>query len=278
MAFPNHAAPLHPLQAFGYGYASQLLAKLSRQGILDASRIQSVCDFGTGTGGPALAMQDFFQLPAQKLSLLESHAAQVESLRQLFPQSNVYYGDGITWLSRTHRQYDLMSAFMLGPDYENEGLVSEFVRLALPRLTTHGLLLICSDVATMHGVKVCLENTAGIDCHWLVMDDGAECLPVTVAVKKSAANLPISLSMETVRLPSPCIKRAWVPDWRGEFAMEHYCLSTAFEKAYLKATIESFEFVRPEHPAIAHMKAVLSDADCETAVESPGMAETYIEL
>jgi hypothetical protein len=247
---------LHPLQAFGYAYASRLLAIGIHQGWLDTD-VKRICDFGAGTGGPALALQAVFQVPAKNLILLEPHAAQASGLRRLFPKSDVHEGDGLSRLKSGRETYDLISAFMLGPNDADDGMVAQFIRCALPKLAQGGRLLICSDVATMQAVQHVLLRITGLRCRWLIQDE----LPVTVIVEKLATTHPNTLSQKAVVLPSPRVKSAWIPDWKGELAMEHYCLSTPFEKAYLQATIEAFEWERPTHPAIPAMKTLLEEAD-----------------
>ncbi len=244
--------PLHALQSFGMVYADMLLGALLGKGWLTRRQVRSVCDFGSGTGGPALAILAFFGLPADRLTLLESQETQAARLRELFPKSRVVAGNGLLWLGSCRERYDLITAFMLGPD-AGDGLTLEFVQRALPRLTRTGRLLICTDTATMHGLRCVLGQVSGISCQWLVDEPD---LPLTVLVSKIDGNGPPD-NLGNVNLPESNIRSAEIADAHGHLETEHYCLATPFEKAYLRATIDAFEAETPTHPGIAQMKRLL---------------------
>lgn len=244
--------PLHALQLFGMAYADTLLGALSGKGWFTRRQVRSVCDFGSGTGGPALAMLAFFGLPAHKLTLLESHEPQAVRLRELFPKSRVVAGNGLLWLGSCRDRYDLITAFMLGPDAD-DGLALEFVQRALPCLTRTGRLLVCTDTATMHGLRRVVGQVPGISCQWLVDEPD---FPLTVLISKIDGNGSPD-NWGNVNLPEPNIRSAEIADAHGHLETEHYCLATPFEKAYLRATIEAFEAEAPTHPGIAQMKRLL---------------------
>ena len=253
--------PLHALQLFGVAYADMLLDALSGKGWLTPRQVRSICDFGSGTGGPVLAMLAFFGLPAHKLTLLEAHESQAARLRELFPKSRVMAGNGLLWLGSCRKRYDLITAFMLGPD-EDAGLALSLVRRALPRLNQTGRLLICTDTATMHGLRRVLGQVPGISCQWLVDEPN---LPLTVLVSKFGGKERQSDNLGGVNLPEPIIRSAEIADAHGNLETEHYCLATPFEKNYLCATIEAFEAEAPSHPGIAQMKRLL---DCSAGKNS----------
>lgn|GEM_PF-2147631 len=249
---------VHPLQAFGYRYAMRLLDLLVNHGLLDADQIQTICDFGAGTGGPTLALCDFFKCPMRNLTALESYAPQVRMLQALLPEAQIYDGDGLDWLSCYHQTYDLITAFMLGPDDENHQLASHFLNEAISCLKPNGKLIIGSDVATMQGVLSIVRKMTELRCDWLIPDIDAV-LPVTVVIAKESD--PIANNgCENIILPEPVVIKCSVPDAQHRWETETYCLSTAFEKAYLQATIDAFIFQAPEHPAIPVMQALLATA------------------
>lgn len=248
---------LNALQRFGYAYATDLLRLLVQKGWLENVNINHICDFGTGIGGPALAVQDFFNVPPSQLTLLESHRFQAVRLQRLFPQGKVIKGDGLAWLERQCRKkYDLITTFMLGPGDEEGALALAFILQALASLSSRGRLLICSDTATMRGVQQVLENMQGVCCKWLV-DEPNTCLPVCVVVSKSTRDNIETAGLPAMRLSAPIVKSAEIPDAQGYYEIEHYCLTTEFERAYLQATIQAFEAESPEHPGIAAMKKLL---------------------
>ena len=248
----------HPLQAFGYRYAMRLLDLLVNHGLLDADQIQTICDFGAGTGGPTLALRDFFKCPTRNLTALESYAPQVRMLQALLPEAQIYDGDGLDWLSGHHQRYDLITAFMLGPDDEDHQLVSHFLNEAIACLKPNGKLIIGSDVATMHGVLSIVRKMTELRCDWLIPEIDAV-LPVTVVIAQEG-DQTANNGCENIILPEPIIIRRSVPDVQHHWETETYCLSTAFEKLYLQATIDAFIFQAPEHPAIPVMQALLATA------------------
>lgn len=247
---------LNALQRFGYAYVTELLGLLVQKGWLDKININHICDFGAGTGGPALALQDFWEMPPSRLTLLEAHHRQADRLKRLFPQSQVIVGDGLEWLGQHCKQYDLITAFMLGPEDDEGALALAFIPKALASLSEQGRLFICSDTATMHGVQQVLENTGDVCCNWLVGEPNTY-LPVCVVVSKATRGNIATAELPAMRLPKPIIQSAEIPDGQGHYELEQYCLTTDFERAYLQATIQAFEAEIPEHPGIEAMKKLL---------------------
>ncbi len=203
-----------------------------------------------------MAVRDFFRLTPAQLQLLESDQTQVAFLERIFPQSHIHPQDGLTWLYKCQTHQDLICAFMLGPEYEHEGFVAQFIDRALARLSVQGKLLIASDVATMHVVREVLALMPQITARWLADLAWLETMPVTVILYHAQGAEP-ALDETAPWLPEPIIQTAMMPNAKGEWALESYCLSTPFEKAYLQATIAAFESQSPRHPAICEMKALL---------------------
>jgi hypothetical protein len=247
---------VHALQRFGYAYTWGLLEAVVALEWLNPAYVQQVCDFGTGTGGPAMAVRDYFRLTSAQLQLLESDPTQVAFLKRIFPQAHIDAQDGLKWLQECLTKQDLICAFMLGPEYENEGFVAQFVDQALARLSDRGRLLIASDVATMCVVKALLARMPEVTARWLADSVWLETMPVTAVL--SYTQVPASeVGGTAMRLPEPVIQSAMMPNAKGELALESYCLATPFEKAYLEATIAAFESQSPDHPAISEMKRLL---------------------
>jgi len=250
------ALTLNPIQQLGYDYGSQLLAIAAAKNLIQPEAIEFICDFGAGTGGPSLALRDFFQTTDKRLTLLEADIPQAKTLEKLLPDSHLVAGDGLGWLSSPLSSdkppQDLISAFMLGPDYENLGLVQSFMQHALPALSPQGRLLICSDTGTMHTVKRCLQNTPHIAAYWLLPDESAN-LPTAVVIAEQHSSTSVNIPDEP-ELPKTIIRKIDIPEADGFWTTETYCLATTFEKAYLHATIKTFELVTPEHPALPFLQ------------------------
>lgn len=247
---------LDPIQRLGYEATSSILAIATEAGYIEPHRIQGICDFGAGTGGPTLALRDFFKLSETQMTLLEENHPQCRRLQKLFPNSKVLAEDGLSWLAKTNHAKDLITGFMLGPDHAGIGLAAEFIAKALSCLSPHGTLIITSDTATMHQVSQSIKELPQLTCHWGLDTT----LPVTVIISKAPITDKPSWALEPFpQLPAPVIKKIDIPEVKGLWSTEEYCLATDFEKAYLQATIETFELITPKHSAIPYLKALLAD-------------------
>ncbi|HEY9687570.1 MAG TPA: class I SAM-dependent methyltransferase [Coleofasciculaceae cyanobacterium] len=262
----GHLTLCHPMQSFGYRYACQLLQRAVRNHDLDPNCIHSVCDFGSGVGGPALATQAFFNLPAHQMTLLEEDPRQVRGLHKLLPGAEILEGDGLQWLAATQKQFDLITAYMLGPDFHHSGLAEGFIHAATACLSSHhGKLLIATDIATMHVVKNVLKTLPNIACHWLIPDED-QGIPMTVFVSKTNPNNNATAAPITdMLLPAPVLANIQIPDHGGQWTTETYSLSNRFERDYLRATIATFEALTPNHPGLPHLKHLL-----KTFASAPG--------
>jgi hypothetical protein len=250
----EHLLLCHPMQSFGYRYACQLLQIAVHNHYLDPILIRSVCDFGSGVGGPALATQAFLNLSAHQMTLLEEDPRQARGLHRLLPGAEIWEGDGRQWLTSTKNQFDLITAFMLGPDFEDSGLVEGFIHAATACLAPHGKLLIATDVATMHVVKTVLQSLPNLACQWLIPAE-RQSFPVTVIL--SQTDDMSATPSANVELPAPILASIQISDHSGQWATETYSLSNRFERDYLRATIATFEALTPRHPGIPHLQHLL---------------------
>jgi hypothetical protein len=96
-----------------------------------------------------------------------------------------------------------------------------------------------------------LSSIPAIHCQWLCQED----IPVTVIINHRKQG---PTSQTHIILPEPIIISASIPDAKGHWEMETYCLSRQFEKDYLQATIEAFKVEAPEHPGILPMQDLLN--------------------
>jgi hypothetical protein len=249
------------MQIFGYRTTLDLLGMLAREGVIHPRAIRTACDFGAGVGGPSLATQRFFRLPDSQLTLLESDPLQLKILRRLFPKSPVLAGDGLAHLSAgsstafsasTDERFDLMTAYMLGPDYHGDGSAMAFLEAALPALSPLGILLVTSDTATMHTLKKACVLFPDIHCRWF-LPAPEQCLPVSVVISRESERL--NNDRPSITLPTPVLKTIALPNASQETMTEEtFPLTNRFERAYLKATIQTFEALTPHHPALPAMR------------------------
>ncbi len=146
-------------QKFVAGIAYQILTITGELGYIQPGEISSVCDFGSGAGGPLIALKRFFNLPPGHLQALEQDPAQARQIIQngILPSSDVQIGDGLAYLRQGRQKYDLLTAFMLGPD--ESGVLANALFKEVPRsLSPHGKLLVYSDIGTMPVVRKCCEE------------------------------------------------------------------------------------------------------------------------
>lgn len=246
---PQARPGLNPIQAFSYQYAWQLLNKMHQQVPFPAT--QRACDFGSGLGGATLATQDFLKIPVANMTLLEEEPSQATRLQVLFPGASIISGNGLTQLSTTGTLYDLISAYMLGPDYYNEGFSASFIHHSLKRLTPDGRLLISSDTGTMQVIQNILETQTAIFTYWLIQPN----LPATVLIQYTPF-----INSNPPHLPASTLYTASIPNSQGEPEQEEYSLGTPFERAYLAATIQTFKQESLHHPAIPYLESLLQEA------------------
>jgi hypothetical protein len=260
----------HPMQRFGYRYASELLRRVLKKGCFDPRQIQSICDFGSGLGGPSLALQNCFSQSLKYLVLLEENALQASFARKILPHTECHIGDGLAWLKNTEKRFDLITAFMLGPDYHNEGLVQDFLMLASQRLTDRGAILIASDVATMAVLQswiTALHAEQKLSAvQWIIpqvkltakfvkrfsffQSCSAPSIPYAVILKSHTALSVQTLTspLEMPSLPEPCFQCV------GE---DLYCLTTPFEWDYLKATLKTYRKFDVKHSETELLRQLL---------------------
>ncbi len=174
-AFPNKQrmdvtkapeyASFNKLQQYSARIASQLLLLATSFGYIDPNKIQAVCDFGAGGGGPTFALKQFLNLQPGRIQALEQSLEVAQEIIQhsVLPESDVKIGDGLAYLRSGQQKYNLITAFMLGPDISGH-LISNFIAAARHSLNPDGKLLVCSEIGTMNVVKqVCQQQDLHFD-------------------------------------------------------------------------------------------------------------------
>ena len=188
---PGYEA-LNRLQQHGARRTSQLLAMAEGIGHIDSGRIKSVCDFGAGIGGPTFALRHHFRLPERSVTALERRDSEIITQSGILPKAQVITGDGLAHLRSGEKQYDLITANMLGSDAKGS-LFIYLVNAAKHSLSPEGKLLVCSDPATMETVKKLCESNK-LNYRWI---DG---VPADPPVPSTAI---ISLDKSAKELQSP---------------------------------------------------------------------------
>ena len=130
---------------------------------LDLFRPMNILDFGAGVGAPTWTLNRLAAMNGSKVEAIEKHQQRAEFIVRngILPASAVYVGDGIEHLrgaAKSAREYDLITAFMFGPDDEGH-LSYDLIEASQQALAAAGQLLITSDWSTMEVVrKICSEG------------------------------------------------------------------------------------------------------------------------
>jgi hypothetical protein len=145
--------------------ACSVLGRAISIGALDPRRIQTVCDFGACMGASTYALKRVLRLAGEAITALEQNSVTAKILagRKIIPSENVLSTDGIDYLRRGQKKFDLIAAFMLsdGQSPIVNGVISpmpglemaeKFIEAVPHSLNPGGKLLVCSDENTMNTV------------------------------------------------------------------------------------------------------------------------------
>ncbi len=156
-----------------YKETIELLEHLEGLSYIDRSRINSACDFGAGCGGPTRAVKSFFDLEDNNIIALENNRKNAEVIinSDILPNSSVIIGNGIEYLQKGERKFDLITACMFGSDLNiyslfdrnrsTPDLTVEFLKGAAKSLNENGKIIIFSDPVTIGKVKMfCKDQKA----------------------------------------------------------------------------------------------------------------------
>lgn len=149
--------------------AQTVLNQASNLGYIDLAKIKKILDFGAGVGGPTITLAHLAESNGGKAEAVDTSPVFAEFIAKLgiLPPEYVHQGDGIELLSSADAQntYDLITAFMLGPDGRGE-LIGNLIESSQRALTENGRLVITSDPMTMSTARRCCEQ-AGVVCNFV---------------------------------------------------------------------------------------------------------------
>lgn len=146
------------LQQQGATDALSSLRRVTETGILDLTMVRRIADFGAGIGGPTFTLVTIARLIGAEVDALEK-----PSIGRFIPgflrDEHIHFGDGTVYLNsldeRGIPKYDLVTAFMLGPD-EAEDLFRDLAQACGRGLNPNGNLFVTSDSTTLFwAVAVC---------------------------------------------------------------------------------------------------------------------------
>lgn len=143
---------MHRFHQCGALTAETVLNLSASFGYLDLAKAKRMIDFGAGAGGPTLALAQLAGLNGGTVEAVESNLKFVEDMiaMGIVDAEHAHQGNGITLLGNetSRATYDLVTAFMLGPDSDG-GLTRDLLKASQNALTAGGHLVITSDMGTM---------------------------------------------------------------------------------------------------------------------------------
>jgi precorrin-6B methylase 2 len=156
---------LEGMARFNAVTAAADLIKCAELELLDLDATQRIVDFGAGRGGPTfalglLAKENGGQVDAVELE--EPRGREIERTGQTRHLNvRLHIANGLKWLgdqSMAGKKYDLITAFMLGPDKEGR-LSKALLDAAQCVLAPEGKVFIASDDETMAAAnEVCAAS------------------------------------------------------------------------------------------------------------------------
>ncbi len=154
---------LHPWQQLAAVRAQHSLNVMAIQGQLDLRASKRIFEYGAGTGGATYALGRLATLNGGSVEAAElepEHAAEI-AISGILPPENIHIGDGawtLRQLNRKGKRFDLVAAFMFGPDYFGSR-IGRLLHEVGPALDENGKFLVTSDPQTMEAARtVCFDN------------------------------------------------------------------------------------------------------------------------
>lgn len=154
-------ARLPYLHQWGALNAETALNLADAHGYIELGRIRRILDFGAGRGGPTFALlqlADFNGGVVDAVDLYEEDAVGALRTHGYISDDHVHHGDGLDFLRNVSGadRYDLVTAFMFGPDTCGD-LALGLLEASRHALRTGGYLVINSDPDTMTAVQSVLS-------------------------------------------------------------------------------------------------------------------------
>jgi SAM-dependent methyltransferase len=151
----------------GMDYVSKMMARMAfnvvqeslREGSLKPDNFRSVLDFGAGYGAPTLILQKVCDVVGGRVTAVENTDFKVERIKSRLPDNEVVLGDGIEFVQEHPSEFDLITAFNIGPD-NDASLFLDLARSSSAGLRENGKLLVYSDKYTMEAI---LSKTQAVE-------------------------------------------------------------------------------------------------------------------
>lgn len=199
---------LNILQVWGAKLAMASIQMAVSFGYLDPDKIKRIADFGAGAGGPTFALVVVARQLGATVNAIEQHDKSADQIVEtgILPAESVIKVDGIDYLGSLEdigiERYDLVTAYMLGPDTEGE-LFRKLARASNRALNPEGNLLVTSDGGTIESVREVCQTVGVLFNRIQGVSDGKEVVVPTTIVVPHASCEAIGLSSPRKASKSP---------------------------------------------------------------------------
>jgi tRNA1(Val) A37 N6-methylase TrmN6 len=136
--------------------AAEILNEYSAASYIDLSKVRHAIDFGSGGGGPTLALVQLGRTFGTEVEAVEKDQRPFDELikRGVLSAGSAHLTDGIDFLAMdsSANKYDLITAFSLDPCFIGRDM-PRFLEAADHALSSNGRMLVYSDGATMTNLR-----------------------------------------------------------------------------------------------------------------------------
>lgn len=187
---------LNSFQVFGAELALAALQIAEGRGFIEAHRIRRIADFGAGSGGPTFALMAVARQINAEVVALEQNEDLVNRIIEagIIQRERVIAGDGIQHLASVpdEERYDLIAAYMLGPDIE--GTLFRSLAIASGRaLNPGGNLVVTSDGGTFATAREICDSLGVVSNYIMgISDNGKIIVPQTLVIPQESCSGIIS--------------------------------------------------------------------------------------
>jgi precorrin-6B methylase 2 len=154
-------AELPPYAQAAADRAEMVLNLCGIKNLIDLSTSRRIVDFGAGSGEPTITLSQLANMNGGTVDVLERSSVGADALRQsgIVDPGHVHEGDGIAYLAdaRVAGEYDLITAFMFGPDPAGV-LAADLLDASRNALAYNGHLLISSEISSISALCAVCEQ------------------------------------------------------------------------------------------------------------------------
>ncbi len=149
---------LSPTQQIAAIRAQHSLNVMDMRGHISLRECKRMFEFGAGTGGSGFVLAHLALINGGCVEVVEIESDRANDIVQsgILPAESVHTGDGVQrlqQLERVGKKFDLIAAFMFGPDLSG-ARITRLLPAAADALDDGGKLLVSSDPDTMQAARI----------------------------------------------------------------------------------------------------------------------------